>query len=61
MTADPVPGPAPDPAGPDAAGESVAEQLDPSLVGTRIAVEAVPVIDFGRFRGGAPAERRETA
>ncbi|SMF19310.1 Isopenicillin N synthase [Tistlia consotensis] len=40
---------------------SVNDTLDPALVGARVPVEAVPVIDFGRFLAGGPEDRRETA
>ena len=40
--------------------ESVASQLDPSLVGARVAVEELPVIDFGRFLHGSAEERKAT-
>lgn len=41
--------------------QNVASQLDAALVGRRLPVEAVPVVDFAQFRDGSPEERRETA
>jgi len=35
--------------------------LDPSLAGERVALEAVPVIDFGPFREGTAEQRRAVA
>ncbi len=35
--------------------------LDPSLVGARISLDAIPLIDFGAFLTGGPAERRDVA
>ncbi len=39
----------------------VAAQLDQSLVGKRLPLDQIPVIDFGPFLKGSPAERKAVA
>jgi isopenicillin N synthase-like dioxygenase len=41
--------------------DTMLAQLDESLTGKRVPLEEVPVIDFGRFLKGTPAERKEVA
>ena len=41
--------------------DSVASRLDQSLVGARVPLEEVPVIDFGRFLHGTARDRKATA
>src|SRR5437867_3362503 len=41
--------------------DTVLAQLDESLTGKRVPLEEVPVIDFGPFLKGTPAERKEVA
>ncbi len=36
-------------------------QLDPSLIGARLPLEELPVIDFGRFLAGDATARRDVA
>lgn len=43
------------------AGETVSAQLDPALVAVRVPLEQIPVVDFGPFLHGAPAERKAVA
>jgi isopenicillin N synthase-like dioxygenase len=38
-----------------------AVMLDPSLVGERVSLDAIPLIDFGAFRAGDAAARRQVA
>ena len=41
--------------------QSTAARLDPSLVGARVPLNQIPVIDFGPFLKGSSAERRAVA
>jgi isopenicillin N synthase-like dioxygenase len=43
------------------AAETVLARLDPALVAARVPLEQIPVVDFGPFLHGSPAERKAVA
>src|SRR5262245_46472044 len=43
------------------AQQSTATRLDPSLVGERVPLDQIPLIDFAPFLRGSPNERRDVA
>jgi isopenicillin N synthase-like dioxygenase len=45
----------------DSAATSVSTTLDPTLLGARVPLERIPVIDLGPFLDGAAAARRQVA